>query len=312
MDFGLIVHGGAWSIPDQYTSDHTDGVSGACSLGYELLEKGRDAIDVVEAVICLLEDDPTFDAGIGSHFNSNAEVEMDAIIADQNYRIGSVCAIQNIKNPIRAARLVRDESEHILLAGKGATDFALTQGLDFTTTETFLIGREKETYERLKHDTSFSTKDPFKSRKQGFGTVGTVVKDKSGQLAIGVSTGGTPKKLAGRIGDTPIWGAGGYVQSHGGAAATGFGEDLMRVLITSQVVNMIEMGLHPQQAAEKAIALLEREVSGLGGIITLSQESFGLAFNTKRMAYAVQTSDISLHVGIEPSDLENLLSSTNI
>ncbi|MHA2501514.1 MAG: isoaspartyl peptidase/L-asparaginase family protein [Candidatus Kariarchaeaceae archaeon] len=305
MKYGIIIHGGAWAIPDEAKEDHLDGVRAACTLGWQMLEAGKSAVDIVEAVVSLMEDDPTFDAGKGSHLTSSYTVEMDAIIATQDFKIGSVSAIQHVKNPIQVARRVRDATEHVMLVGDGATSFAYTQGFDRAEEIHLLVGRERDRFLKLKDDREFSTKDPFK--KQGFGTVGAVVLDKEGSFAIGVSTGGTPMKLAGRVGDTPIWGAGGYVLPSGGSAATGFGEDLIRVLITQRVVTYINVGMSAQKASEAAIGDLGYLVEGLGGVITLDKSGFGLAFNTPRMAFSVQTDTFPQFTGIEPEDLTQCL-----
>lgn len=301
MEFGIIIHGGAWNIPDESKQDHLNGVNAACKLGNEMLADSRSAIDVVEAVVSLMEDDPTFDAGTGSFLNQSGEVEMDAIIASQDFNLGSVCAIQNVKNPIKVARLVRDKSEHVMFAGRGASEFAYANGIEKYSPESLLVGRELERYEALKSEITFSTKTPFK--RQGMGTVGTVVLDKLGNFAIGVSTGGTAKKLAGRVGDTPLWGAGGYVTPQGGAAATGFGESLIKVLMTQRVVNYISQRNSAKEACIHSVADLDKFAEGLGGVIALSKDGFGLAFNTPRMAYAIQIEAGNRYTGIDPSDL---------
>lgn len=300
MDHGIVVHGGAWSIPDEHVEDHLDGVIKACKKGSMMLREGKPAIDVVEKVVEILENDPTYDAGKGSHLNDHFEVEMDAIIATPPFEIGSVAGIKNVKNPVNVARLIRDKTDHILLVGEGATSFAKDQGIELIDTEELLVGRELETFKRIKGKPDFRTKDPF--RKQSFGTVGAVCKDKFGNFAIAVSTGGTAHKLAGRVGDTPLWGAGGYVDSWGGAAATGYGEDLIRILATNRTVTYMKEH-SANKAALKTIDDLDKIVNGLGGIISINNDGIGLAFNTPRMAFSYQIDDEPIIAGINPEDV---------
>jgi beta-aspartyl-peptidase (threonine type) len=299
VEFGVIVHGGAWDIPDEVVDDHLKGVSQACQTAYDILRNGGNAIDAVEQGVMFMENDPTFDAGRGSFVNQYAEVEMDAIIATENFQIGSVCAIQNVSNPIQVARLVRDQTDHILLAGKGASQFAHEQGVKFVKPEELLVGRELERYYAIKQKKSFKPKNAFKPKSDGLGTVGAVCLDQNGKIAIGVSTGGTPYKRAGRVGDTPIWGAGGYVDNGVGAAATGYGEDIIRVLLTKRVIDYVSVGKTSQQAAHQAISDLSHLVKGYGGVIVLNPDGVGLAFNTPRMAYSYHMASEKQHTGIE-------------
>ncbi|MCK5346843.1 MAG: isoaspartyl peptidase/L-asparaginase, partial [Candidatus Heimdallarchaeota archaeon] len=192
------------------------------------------------------EDDPTFDAGKGSFVNKKGEVEMDAIIATDDHKLGSVCAVQKVRNPIKLARLVMEKTKHVMLAGEGAYLFAKKEKLELCTPEELLVGRELERYYEIKGLKTFESKESFRSdspdvdeKTNGMGTVGCVCLDKKGAIIIAVSTGGTPYKMAGRVGDSPLWGAGGYVEPIGGAVATGFGEDLIRILATRQTVDYI-------------------------------------------------------------------------
>ena len=305
MRFGIIIHGGAWDIPDVAVQDHLHGVREACLLGHNLLDSGKSALDVVDACISLMEDNSTFDAGIGSFLNINSEVEMDAIIASDEFKIGSVCAIQNIKNPIKVARLIMETSHHIMLVGNGALQFAREHGVPEVSPEELLVGRELQRYLSLVKKATVDIKDSFRkvnTKKNGLGTVGCVCLDKTGHLAIGVSTGGTPFKQPGRVGDTPLWGAGGYVEPVAGSAATGYGEDLIRILATRQSIDYVKAGYNLQQAAELVIKDLSN-IDGYGGIILLSHDHIGLAFNTPRMAFAYQLENESMHVGINAEDI---------
>jgi len=299
MEYGVIVHGGAWNIPDKAVNAHLNGVKIACQAAYRLLKEGGTAINAAEKCIELMEDDPTFDAGKGSFVNKKGEVEMDAIIATDDHKLGSVCAVQKVKNPIKLARLVMEKTKHVMLAGEGAYLFAKDMNLELCSPEELLVGRELERYYEIKGLKNYESKESFRSdsidnsetdqKSNGMGTVGCVCLDKDGRIVIAVSTGGTPYKMSGRVGDSPLWGAGGYVESIGGVAATGFGEDLIRILATRQTVDYIRQGASVQVAAEKTINDLQTKLDGLGGIIALTKEGIGLAFNTPRMAYAYQT-----------------------
>ena len=305
MKFGVIVHGGAWDIPDDAVKDHLNGVQAACHRAHNLLQDGFSALDAVEACVRLLEEDPTFDAGKGSFVNQIGEVEMDAIIATDEYGIGSVCAIQNVLHPISVARRIMEKTKHVMLIGDGANKFAKEQHFPECSPEELLIGRELERYHEIKKMKHFDSKTAFGTyqKTNGMGTVGCVCLDKSGHIAIAVSTGGTPFKQPGRVGDTPLWGSGGYVESFGGSAATGFGEDLIRVMISRQSIDLLKDGLSPQESATKAISLLGQKVNGLGGVIILNKNGVGLSFNTPRMAYAFQTDeDTAVVSGINPND----------
>ena len=294
MKYGVIVHGGAGDdILDEEVEAFKKGVRRACEKAYEILEKGGEAMEAVEEAVSLMEDNPTFDAGKGSCVNKKGEVEMDAIIATDDFKLGSVCAVQNVKNPIKLARLVMEKTKHVMLAGEGAHLFAKKEKLELCSPEELLVGRELERYYEIKGLKTYESKESFRLDKDektnGMGTVGCVCQDKEGRIVIAVSTGGTPFKMAGRVGDSPLWGSGGYVEPIGGAVATGFGEDLIRILATRQTVDYIRQGLSVQEAAEKTISDLHTKVEGLGGIIALTKEGIGLAFNTPRMAYAYQS-----------------------
>ncbi len=309
MKYGVIIHGGAWNIPDDLIDEHLRGVKKACSVASRILEvKNGKALDAAEEAITIMENDSTFDAGKGSFVNQVAEVEMDAIIATEKYKIGSVCAIQNITNPVKVARLVMEKTNHIMLVGKGANLFAQEMGVPEVSPEDLLVGRELERYHEIKKMKKFKPKDAFRKQNEPtqMGTVGCVCLDQTGHISVALSTGGTPYKRAGRVGDTPLWGSGAYLERNfGGAAATGYGEDLIRILATNSCVQYIKLGLSAQEAANFTIKDLKKKVDGLGGIISLTSRSIGLAFNTPRMAFAFQIENSEIHCGINPEDLPN-------
>jgi beta-aspartyl-peptidase (threonine type) len=306
MKYGVIIHGGAWNIPDDLVKAHLNGVEKACTEANAILEsKTGTALDAAEHAIALMENDPTFDAGRGSFVNHIAEVEMDAIIATDDYKIGSVCAIQNIANPIKVARLVMEKTDHIMLVGRGANLLAQEMGISEVSPEDLLIGRELERYYAIKEKKNYRSKDSFgaQSKQDRHGTVGCICLDQTGSISVALSTGGTPYKRAGRVGDTPLWGSGAFLEKGiGGAAATGYGEDLIRILAANTCIQFIKAGSSAHTAANQTIKELGQKVEGLGGVIVLSPSSIGLAFNTPRMAYAYQIENHELHSGINPED----------
>ncbi len=301
MKYGVIIHGGAWDIPDDAVLDHLQGVQEACDTASKSLREGKSSLDAVEAAISLMEHNPTFDAGRGSFVNQIGEVEMDAIIATEDFHFGSVCAVTNIANPIQLARLVMEKTNHHILVGRGANLFALEHGFKEVSPESLLIGRELERYYQIKGKKDFHPKDTFHRKPNGMGTVGALCIDLTGKIAAGVSTGGTPYKRVGRVGDTPIWGAGAYIDAHIGAVATGYGEDIIKVLLTKKAVEYAKREESLSSAAFKAIQDLE-QISGLGGVIMLNEQEFGIDFNTPRMAFAFQVESNSMQVGINPED----------
>ncbi|HEX37272.1 MAG TPA: asparaginase [Candidatus Cloacimonetes bacterium] len=228
----LIVHGGAWSIPDERDDTHIKGVSRAISEVYPLLKKGLSAVDAVEKAVCVMEEDPIFDAGRGSVLNIDGEIEMDASIMDgKNLAFGAVAALQNILHPIKVAKLVMTETEHCLLVGTGAQKFAQAHFIPEVAPEELLTESELEFYRKVKEEKNYTTKIPFEPFPEG--TVGAVALDIEGNLAAATSTGGTSRKIAGRVGDTPILGAGTFADNESGAAsATGWGEAIMKSFLS--------------------------------------------------------------------------------
>jgi beta-aspartyl-peptidase (threonine type) len=313
VPLALIVHGGAWDIPDDEVAPHLAGCRRALAAGWEALTNGRSALDAVEIAVRIMEDDPTFDAGVGSVLNRDGLVELDAAIMDgATLRSGAVAAVRGIRNPISLARRVL-ESEAALLVGRGAERFADTVGIERCADEDMIVPRERARWEELRRLAAYRMPDAFQRppgevaglrgiiaggdhapdqpglRIQHPGdTVGAVALDRSGNLAAAVSTGGTPFKLPGRVGDTPLIGAGLYADGQtGGCASTGWGESIMKVLLAKTATDFLGAGYAPVEAARAAIERLEQRVHGLGGVILIDARGrVGYAFNTPRMAYA--------------------------
>ena len=249
----LIVHGGAWAIPDDQVDAHINGCRRAAEIGWGLLREGASAVDVVEAAVRVMEDDPTFDAGYGAHLNSAGEVELDALIMEgEALKAGAVAAVQRVRNPVSLARLVMEKSEHILLVAKGAEQFARDHGVPICRPEELLTGRERERWKLVRGMTDWHTSRAFETAYTD--TVGAVARDAAGNLAAATLTGGTPNKLPGRVGDSPLIGCGAYADNQtGGVSATGWGESLMQVVMSKTTCDYLARGLVAQQAAESAL-----------------------------------------------------------
>ncbi len=286
----LIVHGGAWDIPDDLVQPHRDGLLAAVRAGWAVLKAGGKAVDAVEKAIMAMENDETFDAGKGSFLNLTGHVELDASIMDgRTMKAGAVAAVQNVPNPIRLARKIMQDSEHVLLVGIGASRFAKEKKIPTCSQDHLITARELERW-RQGQGEGTSSKHAFV--RKGHDTVGAVALDKSGNLVAGTSTGGTPNKFPGRVGDSPLIGCGTYADSAVGAvSATGWGESLIKVVMAKTVADLIErFDFDAGKAARQGITILEKKVKGYGGVIAISKTGqTGIAFNTPRMARAWMT-----------------------
>ncbi|MBU7014380.1 MAG: isoaspartyl peptidase/L-asparaginase [Theionarchaea archaeon] len=277
----ILVHGGAWDIPDDQVESHLTGVTEAILRGKKaLLDSALDA--VVDAISCL-EDDPTFDAGTGSFLNRDGVVELDAVITEGNsLRAGAVGATKRIKNPIRAARVIMEHCDTIFLTGEGAERFVAQQGITLCDNKELVIEREIKRWEELAKKKT-PAEDFFKH-----GTVGAVAVDGQGTLVAGTSTGGTPSKQPGRIGDSPILGAGTYATDKCAVSCTGWGEAIMKAGMAKTIADFVDKGLEAQKAVEESVEILKNRFSGYGGAIVVTREGdYGIAYNTPRMARAV-------------------------
>lgn len=277
----IIVHGGAWAIPDDLVEDHRRGCCRAARVGYDLLVQGHPSEDAVEAAVRLMEDDESF-AGRGSFLNLDGVVELDAgFMEGADLNAGAVAGVRDIANPISLARLVMN-SEHALIIGEGATRFAVARGLERCHPSSLVVQREIDRWSTLIGEGRM--KDPFAPAD----TVGAVALDGSGHLAVAVSTGGRPLKLPGRVGDVPCVGADFYVDdSSGGAVSTGDGEAVLRIVMAKRAVDALSRGDHPRRAAEAAIGYLWQRVQGRAGLIAMDARGLiGCAFSTPRMARA--------------------------
>jgi beta-aspartyl-peptidase (threonine type) len=276
LDWSIAIHGGAGSLgadaPKAVRDGYLQGLETALSAGRDLLESGASALDVVEQVIAILEDDARFNAGRGAVFNAAGGHELDASIMDgATLACGGVAGVRTVKNPIRLARAVMEQTSHVLLAGPGAEAFADTVGVERVEPSYFDTENRRRSLER-------------KLEESVKGTVGVVALDQNGNLAAGTSTGGLTAKMDGRVGDSPIIGAGTYADNRRCAVSgTGVGEEYIRHSVAYAIGALIEyQGLSLTAAVDRIID--ETLQPGDGGIIAMDpQGRIAMRFNTASM-----------------------------
>ena len=307
----LLIHGGAWAMPDSEVDAHQHGIAAALAAGWAILSRGGSSLDAVEAAIVVMEDDTTFDAGRGSFLTSDGRVQLDALLMNgENLRTGGVACVEHLRNPIRAARLVLDQSPHVYFVGPGAERFALRNGMALCHNTDLVIPREQKRLmdaqlaEAQGHpDTTFSG-HPVSGDMASHDTVGAVALDAHGNLAAGTSTGGTLNKAPGRVGDSSLIGCGCYADNLSAAVSlTGWGEPIMKLVLGKWAVDRVAAGATPQHAATAAIDYLFSRLGGHGGVILLAPDgALGLAHNTPRMAWGLATpTGVSHGVSAPPS-----------
>jgi len=289
----LLVHGGAWDIPEELHPAHRAGMLAGLAEGRRILAGGGPALDAVEAAVSVMEEDPVFDAGRGSCLNTDGSVEMDASIMDgRDLSAGAVAALRNFLHPIRVARRVMEETEHILLAGDGAAAFARRAGFEPVDSMELLTEREQERLRELRKDQGFRTRYAFGAEREDDakrGTVGAVALDRCGDIAAATSSGGTPKKIPGRVGDSALIGCGTFADNRaGGVSSTGWGESIIRTGMARTVIERLRAGDGAVAAARFAVAELGRQKEkGLGGVIVIDvRGGHAAVFNTPNMARA--------------------------
>lgn len=292
--FAIAIHGGAGVIPksmaDSVRQIYVDGLTEALTLGKKILSDGGTSLDAVEQVIRLLEDNPLFNAGKGSVFTAAGTHEMDASIMDgRNLECGAVTGVRTVKNPISLARLVMEKSRHILFAGAGAEAFASEMGVERVDTAYFFVERRFEQWQKAveKNETRLDHSDDEKPTEPGDkikGTVGVVALDQHGNLAAGTSTGGMTNKMMGRVGDSPIVGAGTYADNATcGVSGTGHGEQFIRHAVAYSVSARMKFGGQSLQEAAQSV-IFETLKPGDGGIIAVDRDgNIALVFNSKGM-----------------------------
>jgi beta-aspartyl-peptidase (threonine type) len=291
VDPVLLVHGGAWAIPDDAVEDHLRGVQAAAAQGWELLQRGGSCLDAVEAAVVAMEEDETFDAGRGSFLNMDGRVQLDALMMDgATLRAGGVGCVEHIRNPIRVARKILAESPHVYFVGTGAERFAQEHGVDLCANEELILEREVLRLREAKKQDYLQMPDEFGPTRSS-DTVGAVALDRDGNIAAATSTGGTLNKAPGRVGDSSLIGCGCYADNRSAAVSTtGWGEPMMKLVLSKWAADRVEDGLAPQEVAQRALYYLKARLNGHGGVIIVDGRGrIGLAHNTPRMAWALCT-----------------------
>jgi beta-aspartyl-peptidase (threonine type) len=288
----LVIHGGAWAIPDDMVEAHLNGVRNAMAAGWRVLERGGTALDAVEEAVVIMEDDETFDAGRGSFLNRDGKVQLDALIMDgATLRAGGVGCVERLRNPVRAARKILSDSPHVYFVAEGAERFAAEHGVPLCRNEDLIIPREVERLREFQARATDAKVDLF-APTISHDTVGAVALDGDGNIAAATSTGGTLNKAPGRLGDSSLIGCGCYADNQTAAASTtGWGEPIMKLVLAKWAADRVATGSLPEWVAAEAINYLKDRVNGHGGMILLDARGrFGIAHNTPRMAWALKTS----------------------
>ncbi|GIX17022.1 MAG: isoaspartyl peptidase/L-asparaginase [Rhodothalassiaceae bacterium] len=292
MRYAIAIHGGAGTITRQSMTAERERayrakLAEALEAGRNVLAAGGSALDAVEAAIVVMEDSPLFNAGKGAVFTADGRNELDASIMDgRTLNAGAVAAVTHVKNPIRLARLVMERSPHVLLAGDGAEAFAREVGAELVPATYFWTERRWQQLMRVQEEKKGAGLLLDHDAEHKYGTVGAVALDKDGNLAAGTSTGGLTNKAWGRIGDSPIIGAGTYASNASCAVSgTGQGEYFIRLTIAREVCALVEHRKLPlQRAADEVIQNRLKNLGGSGGVIALGRDgAIAFSFNTEGM-----------------------------
>jgi len=293
--FGLVIHGGAGTIErsnmtPEKEREYRAGLERALTAGYEVLKREGSSLDAVEAAVRVLEDDPHFNAGRGSVFTSAGTNEMDAAIMDgRTLAAGAVAAVKHVKNPISLARLVMEKSGHVMMDGQGAEAFAKENGMELVDQKYFFTQDRWEALQKIKaarkERTSGAGKAFIITDQDRHGTVGAVARDKNGNLAAATSTGGTTNKRPGRVGDSPVIGAGTYANNATCAvSATGDGEYFIRASVGHDLSALMDYkGMSLKDAAQAVLDKVAK-LGGTGGLVAIDGDgNVTLPFNTAGM-----------------------------
>lgn len=310
----LVIHGGAGTIlKSQMTPEkeqaYKQALSEALSTGYQLLKSGKSSMDAVEAAVRVLEDSPLFNAGKGAVFTHDGRNELDAAIMDgYTLKAGAIAGVTRIKNPISTARAVLEKSEHVLMTGQGAEQFAQESGQELVDPSYFKTpARWKALQDILREDSLAAAKGEKQTRLLGtqnkdrkFGTVGAVALDKNGKLAAATSTGGMTNKKYGRVGDAPLIGAGTYANKQVGISCTGWGEFFIRSVVAHEVAALMAyQKLSVKEATNELIYKRIPQLGGDGGLIALDKDgNVAMPFNTEGMYRGTVTKEGKIEVFI--------------
>lgn len=298
----ICIHGGAGTIlkedmTPELEKAYLDALQTALNAGYAVLEEGGTAVNAVKAAVVVLEDNVLFNAGRGSVFTKKGVQEMDAaIMRGQDLEAGSVCGVKNVRNPVELAAEVMINSNHVFLSGKGASDFAIKQGIKLEPDEYFFSQFRYDQWKAIRDSDNYALDHTHHHleelmRDKKFGTVGAVACDSNGNIAAATSTGGMTNKKYGRVGDSPIIGAGTYANNQTCAiSCTGHGEPFIKAVAAYNVSCLMEMkGLTLQQAMDETVMHKLKNMDGEGGMIGVDTEgNFAMIFNSAGMYRGVK------------------------
>lgn len=305
--YAIAIHGGAGTIlrssmTAEKELNYKKALEEAVHSGERILKSGGSSLDAVEAAIRSLEDCPLFNAGRGSVFTSDGKNEMDASIMNgKNLMAGAVAGVRNIKNPITLSKVIMQQSEHVFMAGLGAMEFAEKMNLEFAPDEYFFEQMRYDQLQKAKESGSVELDHSKENNEKKFGTVGAVALDLQGNIASGTSTGGMTNKMYGRVGDSPIIGAGTYANNNTCAVScTGHGEFFIRSVVAYDVSCLMEYkGLTLKQACDIVVHDKLVKIGGEGGLIALDAKgNIELPFNSEGMYRALKKTDGELYIGI--------------
>lgn len=290
----VLVHGGAWDIPFYETEAHEEGMRLALERGRRLLLQNKNATWVVREVVSVLEQHQAFDSGYGAVLNQDGEAELDAgIMCGKTMAFGAVAGTKTIEHPICVAHNLMENGggQSQFLVGEGAERYAVAMGFHPVKSGFFTTEREYRRFEELRQRRQFHTSLAFSGEENPRGTVGCVVLDTDGNLAAGTSTGGVPFTLAGRVGDSPVPGAGYFADRLVACSATGWGEGILAIQLCTRTALRVANGLSPSDAATEQLGLMrhtfirEQKIDATAGLIVLDhQGNGGWAYTTPRMA----------------------------
>jgi len=279
--WSVLVHGGAGDVRAAALPGHVEGCKRAAEAAARVLGAGGSGLDAAQRAVEVLESDARFNAGTGASLNEDGKLELDAAIMEGGaLRAGAIAALPPFEHPIAIARAVLEDGKHVLYAGEGASRFARARGFTPSTDEAMTTDAARSQLAKVRAGSGASS--------WAGGTVGAVVRDPRGNIVAATSTGGTTNKRVGRVGDSPILGAGTYADDDaGGASNTGHGEAVLRLCLAKTAIDWMRGGVPPEEAARASIRLLAARVQGSGGIILVDKRGrVGLARNTRTMTWA--------------------------
>jgi beta-aspartyl-peptidase (threonine type) len=280
-DWSILIHGGAGDVRPEVLPEHVQGCRFAASEAARVLQGGGSALNAAQRAVEILEDDPHFNAGTGACLNAEGRIELDAAIMEGTLlRAGAVAACPPFQHPIAVARMVLNEGGHVMYAAEGAERFALARGFARSADDALITDLARERWQIVRGG---GTAEGWAG-----GTVGAVARDRHGTVVAATSTGGKINKAVGRIGDTPVLGAGTYADDEAGACSnTGDGEAVMRLCLAKTACEWMRVGMHPVDAARAAVRMMLARTGGAGGIILVDRAGrMGFARTTPTMTWA--------------------------